>query len=547
MMTATEADSRSAGSGESAGASDRQSVQSPAASSGIRRLDPVDGLFLRAEHLDQIQRYAAELMRTGTLTGGPGTVYGYTLDLDEANSVVGATSGLAVDPSGRLLRSLARLQVDLSELETGAPGRIWIVEVVAAEPIASGNEPVYGALCPTGCGPGSSIQPWLDDTVRLRVRAQTLDSRWRRPWWDEPPDRVLSALVSAYFERERRDGTPWLTPGSSGAAIAALVDRPWSTASPSMAPTPSAVPLGLLARIEDRWVLDTWSARRDRIVTPPESAWQHHLSLRTWPIFVAQVLQFEDQLSRVTPPPDEPLTAHFTELPPAGFLPVQPGQPPGDGSLDELQAWAAALFGGVVDTRVHLCSADVALSAVAEAQHMDRIPLADAQFRPRVDIWLPTETKVDLQALRPERYGWLAFTRGRRIEQGRLEFGFETRESVGVYVHRAPVRSSYQPTAGRLVNDPPLTTVAFAAGGWDMVPDADAVEKIREEVEGLGGFSGVEMVAGSAEATGTPLLTARTEGLAAALGLGDADPPVAIYPTRIDGPDAIVLMVRRPR
>ena len=225
-----------------------QSVDSATASTGLRRLHPADGLFLRAEHLDQIQTYARDLAQVGALAGGTGVVYGFTLDLDPDRERVGAGAGLAIDPSGQALRSLSRLEVELAGLERDVVGRVWIVEVVAAPPIPSGNEPVYAAACATSCGPDSSIQPWLDDAVELRVRAETLTG----DWVNADAQHALSALVSAYFEQERRRGLPWLTPASAGAAVPRLDTRPWASAAPAAAPGPAAVPLGLLARIGGR-------------------------------------------------------------------------------------------------------------------------------------------------------------------------------------------------------------------------------------------------------------------------------------------------------
>ena len=197
------------------------SASSPAAASGIRRFEPADGLFLRAEHLRQIEDYARDLSLVNGLAGDPGVVYGYTLDLDPEKQVVGATSGLAIDPSGRPLRSPARLEVDLSGLARSERGRIWIVEVLAADSIPAGNEPLYSAVCATPCGPETSIQPWRDDAVRLRVRAETLYGGWV----DTLPRRRLSALVSAYFDQERREGDPWLTPATPGADVPGIGEQ----------------------------------------------------------------------------------------------------------------------------------------------------------------------------------------------------------------------------------------------------------------------------------------------------------------------------------
>ena len=47
----------------------------------------------------------------------------------------------------------------------------------------------------------------------------------------------------------------------------------------------------------DASVFDVWTARRDAIATPPHEAWQERLGLRTWAVFIAQLLQFQAQLA----------------------------------------------------------------------------------------------------------------------------------------------------------------------------------------------------------------------------------------------------------
>ena len=527
-----------------------QSVTSVAVSSGIRRLDPADGLFLRAEHLDQMQRYAAELSRTGALAGGPGTVYGYRLEL--SGSSLRASAGLAIDASGRPLRSLERIDVDLGDLDTTGPNRIWVVEVLATDPIASGNEPVYADLCATGCGPEASIRPWLDDAVQVRVRAQTLEGSWP----NASPERVQNAMVSAYLEQERRAGGPWLTPstvGSSGGAVPPLTGWPWWAALPAVEPTPSAVALGLLARIGGTWVLDVWSARRDRMAGAPENAWQGHLSQRPRAVFQAEVLQFQDQLTAetVTSPPEVPLTEYFVELPPAGFLPVPDAGLPEHGDLRRDELIAHYYFGDAVQVRLHECSADVALTAVTLAQHLDRIPLraegANERVQSVVDIWLPT-IAADLDGLRTTRYGWMSFTRAPRLDEGRVRPRVQT-QPVAVRVVTAPrTRDRYVTAAAAAAAEDPVAVLDFTAESWEVTHDETAervVQAIHDGVDAGGAFTAVELLATSAAAAGEPLVAARARALAERLGLGGEEAAVAVFSARLDGPDAVFLMVRR--
>ena len=54
------------------------------AGGGIVRLNPFDGLFLRAEHLEQLQAYARELTHALGQAGGTGVVHGYGVTLSTA-------------------------------------------------------------------------------------------------------------------------------------------------------------------------------------------------------------------------------------------------------------------------------------------------------------------------------------------------------------------------------------------------------------------------------------------------------------------------------
>lgn len=518
--------------------------------SGLRRLHPVDGLFLRAEHLDQIQQYAGELTRLSGLAGGSGTVYGFELDL-EANEKSGevrlqATAGLAVSAEGRLLRSVASLEVDLSGLERGVGGRVWLVEVVPAAAVLSGHEPAYTSVCATSCGPGSSIQPWVDDAVMVRVRAVTLEGSWPNAGVSQR----RNAVAGDWFERERRRGDPWLTPTAPQTEVPSLLGRSWATPTPARPPDAQAVPLGLLHDV-DGWGLDVWAARRDRMETPPQAAWQGHLSMRPWSVFTAQVLQFEAEVARLDV--EDLLSDYLVQLPPGGFveMPLRDGQ---KGSVDE---WVLDRFGYAVDVSVHECQADVAVRAVAMAQHLDRIPL-NVEPHAHIDVWVPS-VPADLRELEAERYGWVAFTRGqpqrsrfgelRRSAVGLMESRGESvaatavgdTDAVAVFVWDAPAqRNRY---LSRIVGDAeaePVAEVHFRPGGWGLVKDIDAFAVIHDRA---GADSQIEMVASSAAASREPLMVARALALAGELRLTDGV-QTAVYGAHVDAPDAIHVMVR---
>ena len=145
-----------------------------------------------------------------------------------------------------------------------------------------------------------------------------------------------------------------------------------------------------------------WAARRDRILTPPAAAWAGRLGLRPQPVFTAQVLQFEDQLAAGALDPDHPLTARFRELPPAGYLPM-----PAVRNEESLEIWLEAVFDDTVQLRLIACSADVAVSAVNLAQHLDRIPLiASAELPAGVTILCRTSRPTSRPSPRPTTAGW---------------------------------------------------------------------------------------------------------------------------------------------
>jgi hypothetical protein len=431
-----------------------------------------------------------------------------------------------------------------------------VVEVVAGEPVLSGREPLYSAVCAAPCAPESTAHPWSESTIRLQVRPETLGV-------ETDQDHLVSAVASAWFDRERRAGDPWLTPTSPGAAVGHLADRPWSVASPSNAPGAAGVPLGLLIRMSDAWCLDIWTARRDRMVPPPSAAWQNRLGRRPEPVFTAQVLQFQGQLANDEVGPQRPLPDRFVELPPAGFLPM-PELP----EETSIEWWLEQVFDNSVTLQVTLCTADAACSAVELAASLDRTPLRryesdDPDVRPRLLVLVPT-LPADLPAVRTDTYPWLAFVRMPRIESRRVrrtppppdeshsepDTGPIETEPVQVYVADAPwARADYFRVARTLAMQGALAEVRFPRSGWQAELDPETVDRVHSAVEQGAEYTDVDLVVTTAVASREPLVTARARALAGDLGLGagQADRSVGIYSVRSDGPDMVVFMVRRKR
>ena len=421
---------------------------------GITRLNPSDGLFLRAHHLTVMEDYALELARSAGVAAGTGVVYGYRAWLDGATLKVDA--GLAIGPDGRPLRSWEVAERDVSDLTVEADG-FFVVEVTSAI-WDFGQENVYGNLCDDPCSNGAAIHPCQAEGITINLRADSLpglsaqtDSR-KRNW-----------LASRYYERERERGGPWLVPGTPGSALAGIATIDFSVA--TAAPEGSAVPLAVLLNVGGSWLVDLWIARRDLGDPAPRRAWQSQLAMRPWDVFIAQVLQFQAQLTdlyvasqagpvksaaaselaqaigsirdqftdmRVKPRwlgegiaelekalPKLDKAAReakdpskyglcdlgFGELPPGGYLPF-PAQD------QDLAAYVGQLFGPHVKVRICRCRADYAVRAVEHAQHLDRIPLdQDAQKgTPCVDVLVPDEL-ADLAPLYTPSYPWLAFVR----------------------------------------------------------------------------------------------------------------------------------------
>jgi hypothetical protein len=233
------------------------------------------------------------------------------------------------------------------------------------------------------------------------------------------------------------------------------------------------------------------------------------------------------------------------------------------------------VFGSSVRLEVVQCTADVAYSAVEVAGHLDRIPLGrhgsdDRESRPGLLVLLPA-LPADLPAVRTDRYPWLVFARLPRfglvrdrtlqdvrdgpvaepgngpVEAERL---VQTDPPVQVHVADAPrIRAEYRRATGALVHEAALAQVHFPRFDWRPLPDPATVETIRAAVERGGAYTDVDVVVTTAETSREALATARARALVAELGLGagPTDRPVGIYSAQVDGPDAVVFMVRRKR
>ncbi len=431
---------------------------------GFRGLNPTDGLFLRADHLTLIQDYARSLASALATAGGAGVVHGLAVRL--VGSELEVAPGLAISPHGRLLllTSTIRIPLDAAHLPVRTTDGFWRVELHWATG-TSGSAPVYGSLCNDSCADGgATIQPLREEGVELRLVTDSL------PGLDGVPlARRHNWLASSYFERERASGQPWLVPVGVGNPVS-LWSHDWEDGTPL--PGEAGVPLGLVQLITGTYDLDVWAARR--LVDGPAAgaAWRERLAMRPWAIFLAQILQFEAEITGVTllEPDAAPAAAadvtlaafyqdtatgllsetqrffeavkltdpvrargYFQRLEeavqkvadsPLATAPKTSGAsqlgidelPPGGflnvhSTPERLEGDLASFFGPNVDLRLRRLRADQVADEVLAAQSRDRISLEPLEGRrPQVDILVPAEP-ADKAELYTAAYGWVAFVR----------------------------------------------------------------------------------------------------------------------------------------
>jgi hypothetical protein len=513
------------------------------AGSGIARLRPFDGLFLRAEHLERIQAYTRELTRALGLAGGPGVVHGYGLSVSGDTLRVG--SGLAVAPDGRPLAMTVPYSRDLGDLPA-ADGQWWVVELLGDdEPF--GVESVYGALCDDPCAGGDAASPYVAEVVQVRLRERPLDLK------DTSLPERRSWVASAWFEAERLEAGS-LLPTSDRDQVPVADFAPASWEAPTGPPDGDAVPIGLLFRLAGEWVTDTWTARRDRVQTLPDTTWRGRLGMRPWSVFIAHVLQFQVQLANAWPMPQasaalaqlanipnavsqvreavqgldqrqltrpkEHLAAAlallggtapvrstrgrlvdsgFVELPPAGFLPLS--------DLEQLEAEVADMLGPFVEPRFCACRPDAVGHEIEQAQHLDRIPLTDPKLRTPVDVLVPAGRTSEAGGM-TTAHNWVAFHRRRELDCGEIPDTPEAVETVEVIAHEGLT----QPTdtlvdrivRGELTSDQRIEA-SYPAGRWAL-PAAEVQQTVAQWIEGT---QLVTLVGVAATAERRPLADAR--------------------------------------
>lgn len=571
-------------------------AQGAVALGGFRALNPADGLFLRAEHLSTMQSYARDLVGATATAAGTGLVHGLAVALGADGRSLEVSPGLAVSPAGRLLRLTRTLTVPLDDDHLGdaRDDGFWVVTLHWAAG-TSGSATVYGSLCNDACSDnGSHLQPWIDEGVAVRLVPDalpgldaTLDDE-RRNW-----------LASAYFERERAAGPPWLTPVARHGRVAPLGDRPWDDGTTQRAD--GGVPLAVLLTRDDGWCVDMWTARRLVDGAPAHATWRSRLAMRPWTVFLAQVLQLEDELADaesgfgepgkvvvvdvdVDDPSREPverfkeqmektfvarwhqfrdfddatrdaprpvgrarvvrsLRGHgLLELPPAGYLPVDERQ-------DGLEKVMVGYFGGQVDVRLRRMRADQVADEVEAAQHRDRIPLVpETDQTAAVDVLVPLHP-ADKAALTTPAYGWVAFVRRPPACPDVVPVDpvpERPREQVGVFVvaesdRRWQIEGEFEEEQFKGADH--LGDLDYPAGGWEY-PGGDLATRVLE-VSRKWQLGVVGIVALTLEDERHPLGALRGTLFGASLDTG-LRLPVYAYTTQA-GREALVVVVQQPQ
>jgi hypothetical protein len=407
-------------SGPSGAAASGGGVTFVPASGAVVGLNYYDGRFLRADDLNLERRSQRGYVELSNRSGSSGPVRGFDLS-GLGTGRLHLSAGLATAPRGQVLHLPEDVQASVTDLLPGGSGSgsgmgsgmgngtgtaaatgfepcstastpggggtvtvagtaLYLVCLTSASSL-QGTAEVVGRLC-EGCVTATD-RPYLVDGVTLLLRPLTLDTQpFTLPGTTTPDIHLRSQVASAFFAVERT---------AAGAMSAqALASTLWSVGAVSQAGD-DAVVLGVLGWNGNQiTLLDPWTARRESMQSPPSVYWAGRLEQRPLPVFLAQVLQFQDQLSAAPAAPggsrQELVDRGFVELPSAGYLPVTP-------ETSDLRDRLSAQFGPGVQLWLSAVRRDQVPHEFERAQHMDRISLLrglhDEAHREQVDILVP--------------------------------------------------------------------------------------------------------------------------------------------------------------
>lgn len=290
--------------------------------------------------------------------------------------------------------------------------RIYVVELCPGE-AEEGEAEVFGLRCKDACS-STLVSPTVREHVRVSLTPLALEELAGE--LAKLPGRgqglaLQSRLASAWFRAE--DAARGSLLGRVG-----LADEGWCGA-PSK-PSRDCLPLGLLIASGKGFDVDQWIARRERIDPPARRHWLGAMKMRPYQDYLAQILQFQCQLAhRLSDGEPQDLVAvaadaaliervesgqlseadraallvrlrssaagpttrssgdrrlaglGFVELPPAGFLPIEPSGPDGVPIEEQMRLW----FGDAVNLEFVGVREDELGEAVESAQHRNRIPI----------------------------------------------------------------------------------------------------------------------------------------------------------------------------
>jgi hypothetical protein len=297
-------------------------------------LNYYDGKFLQASDLRQEQLATQSLIELSNQAAGtPGPSYGFDITLG-CGDMLTLGPGLATDQQGRVLYLPQSVDVAVSDLlasmqapggsgnasppscgtagsaatgvapttfqpcdlATSAPSAtpvpgidLYLVTLAAADGLC-GTDEVFGQLCEAACVTASD-RPWRIEGILLGLVPLTLGQLPTSKSVMLTQTHLRSRVASAYYAAET-------AAGASLISAAGLAAGAWCLGAAPVAG--NAIYLGVLARVGGSIVfLDEWTARRERIETCPRRYWAGRMAMRPWNVFLAQVLQFQCQLSEV--------------------------------------------------------------------------------------------------------------------------------------------------------------------------------------------------------------------------------------------------------
>ncbi|ODS25043.1 hypothetical protein AB835_00625 [Candidatus Endobugula sertula] len=314
------------GDGNNGGSGSGSAIMSKA--SPLKRLNYFDGKFLRAPDLITEQQALLNQIRISNQAGGYGIVHGYDCTL-VGNDTLTLSGGLAIDAEGRVLLLNDSIDIDIAELietsrHTGAENNtssnktdskalisaefddcILRVNNEAVSSTSSdstdmylislhhieaycGEEDVYGKLCSEACST-STNRSYIIEGIEVRATPLNLSTLLKQSSAVPLSEQHLrSRIAAAYYEEERLTLTSHISAQGLSSSIWCLGAE---------AQTRTGVPIAVLGRSGNTTAfLDAWIARRERMEAPPRHYWAGRLRLRSWNIFLAQILQFQCQL-----------------------------------------------------------------------------------------------------------------------------------------------------------------------------------------------------------------------------------------------------------